>query len=247
MSSASQLIWRSAGCPSGQRGELAEDVDGVCALCGHGDTATVALTVACPPASFGGWQQMRWPSSDRVCRACTWAMEGKPPNTLRMWSILYRGDGVSGGIGPDMGDMCGAFNRSDLSAVLECLCWPPDCEWSAGLAESGKVHIVPYMTVNRGAGAWSIRVDRVTFRSDPATTRRVVHHVSSLIDAGFRVKAILDRNPPIRDLVKFGLDTWKRHIEALGPLSAGQVERIAAMIIKKEKANEWRERTSGDA
>lgn len=64
MTSACQAIWASARRPIGQRGGLAEDAPGVCALCGHVDDRTVPLTVACPPASFGGWQQIRNTVSD---------------------------------------------------------------------------------------------------------------------------------------------------------------------------------------
>jgi hypothetical protein len=247
MTSASQLIWRSAGCPTGSRSDMIENIEGVCALCGHSDTKTVPLMKACPPASFGGWQQMRWPSSDRVCRACSWSMEGMPPNTLRMWSILYRDDGVKSDVGPSLGENAAGSNRANLIPILETLCCPPECTWAVGVAESGKVHVVPYMHTNKGDGLWAIRVDRITLRESPTKMRHDVFHFSSLLAAGFRAKAIVERNPPIKDLSKIGIDVWKKHIEALGPASAGQTERLVAMMIKKEVANEWAERTSDDA
>jgi hypothetical protein len=222
-------------------------VPGMCALCGHEDQFTVLLTVACPPASFGGWQQMRWPSSNLVCRACTWAMEGKPPNTLRMWSVILRGDGVLCGAGPDLGTKAMTCNRSNLSLALQTLCFPPNAEWGIGIAESGKVHVVPYIPKNTGNGPWSIRMDRLNLRSAPSEMRRIVHHVASLMVAGYGVKSIAGRNPPTRDLIKNGIDIWKEHTTALGSLSAGQIERLALMMLRKETANEWRDKTKRDA
>jgi len=242
MISACQAIWKSADQPAGQRGNLAEDILGMCALCGHDDERTVPLTVACPPASFGGWQQMRWPSSDRVCRACTWAMEGKPPNTLRMWSTLYREDGVRTSNGPELGPRVGTLNRADLSPVLETLCFPPSCRWAVGIAESGKVHIVPYIPMNSGSGVWSIRVDRVNVHASAFEFRRVVHNFAVLAEAGYSARAIINRNPSTRDLVKNGIEVWRENISALGP-TAGQIERLVAMMVRKENASEWRERS----
>jgi hypothetical protein len=247
LTSACQSIWASAGRPLGQRGGLAEDVPGVCALCGHVDDWTVPLTVACPPASFGGWQQMRWPSSDRVCRACTWAMEGRPPDTLRMWSVLYVAGGVPAGNGPDMGPQVHACNRGAPERLLEALCWPPDGPWALGVAESGKVHVVPYMVLNEGPGAWAARVDRMTLRGTPGAMRHIVHHFAALLAVGYSATKILERAAIPGDLVRNGIAAWREHITQLGGATAGATERLAALFIKKEAADGWRERTAGDA
>ena len=247
MTSACQAIWESAGRPFGQRGNRVEDVPSVCALCGHVDDRTIPLTVACPPASFGGWQQMRWSSSDRVCRACTWAMEGRPPDTLRMWSLLYVAGGIDAGNGPNLGPRVHVCNRGEPERLLDALCWPPSGQWAIGVAESGKVHVVPYMSMNDGSGSWVVRVDRMTLCGEPRDMRRIVHHFASLRVAGFSATKILGRSAVPGDLAKHGIETWRYHVGQLGGATAGTTERLAALLIKKEAMDEWKKRTIDDA
>lgn len=83
MLTAVRMAWDAAGQPAHPK---ARDLAAGCIACGvdHGRTLRAAdalgknydlLTAARPDLST-------------VCEPCAWALAGKPPNTLRMWSIL---------------------------------------------------------------------------------------------------------------------------------------------------------------
>jgi hypothetical protein len=174
-------------------------------------------------------------------------MEGRPPDTLRMWSLLYVAGGIESGNGPDLGPRVHACNRGAPERLLEALCWPSSGPWGLGIAESGKVHVVPYIVLNDGSGPWAVRVDRMTLRGEPHEMRHIVHHFSSLLVAGFSATKILERSATPGDLVRSGIESWRYHVGKLGGATAGAVERLASLLIKKEAADGWRERTIGDA
>lgn len=244
---ATQLVWKSAGFPKPRR--ISEDVGATrCAICGGWDEYCLPLDTACPKSSFSGHQDMKWMESEAVCRACTWSMEGRPPNTLRMWSILYREDceaAPSNSSAPNCGPWVHLENKGNLDAVGHVLLNPPWKPWCLSIADSGKIHILPYTPTNTGEDrkCWIIRIERENVHGSINEFGKIMHSISVLVGSGFAKKYILSRDPPPGELVKRGINIWKDNIDELPVFGNTSIERIALMIIRKDNADEWRKRT----
>lgn len=245
--SSSQLVWSSAGKPLPRR---STDYIGEsrCAICGGWDRRCLPLESACPKASFSGHQDMQWLESGAVCRACAWAMEGRPPDTLRMWSILYREDreaNPSNPSAPNCGPWVHLENKGNLDAIGCALLTPPQKPWCLSIADSGKIHILPYTPTNTGEdrNRWRIRIERENVHGTSDVFGKIMYHISVLIGAGFSKRHILSRDPPPCELVKKGINIWRENIAALPAFGNTQMERIALMIVRKDNANEWRRGT----
>lgn len=242
---ACQIVWKCAGKPAAKRTAGASEQPGRCALCGGWDKRSVPLAAACPPASFSGYPDMQWPSSNRACRACAWATEGKPPNTLRMWTIVAREDGEVFESAEKAPGIRGVHltNKGNFDFVGEMLLSPPQCAWCVAVADSGKIHVLPYTPMNRGGGRWQVRMDRENIYGTPEVMGKMIHHIASLIAAGYRRGSVLGRNPSPSELNKHGIDIWKKHIVALPEVGGSAGERLATMIARKDSAHEWAGRT----
>ncbi len=246
MTSATQMLWISAGQPKSIKGKPVETNE-PCALCGFRSSRMVTFKSAISHASFSGYAELAEPTSSAICEACSWALEGKPPNTLRMWSIVCADDlvdSVREKGAPDFGPDVHVLNKHNLDPVLSILLDPPSGRWFCALADSGKIHVVPYCKVNAGRGRWSVQLERETIWGTPDRFKKIVHHVASLLDAGFAKRDISGRSPPIKRLAEIGIDLWRQHIIALGPGRGGQLERTAIFLLKKETANGWKKTTA---
>lgn len=242
------MVWRSARKPSPRRSTnyIGESR---CAICGGWDCQCLPLETACPKASFSGHQDMQWLESEAVCRACAWSMEGRPPNTLRMWSILYREDieaAPSNPSAPDCGPLVHLENKRNLDAMAQALLDPPKGPWCLSIADSGKIHILPYTPMNTGEDRrrWIVRIERENVHGTSDGFGRIMHHMSILVGAEFFKSHILSRDPPPSELVRKGINTWRENIVCLPVFGGTPLERLALMIIRKDNANEWRKRTA---
>jgi hypothetical protein len=90
-------------------------------------------------ASFTGQNRVRCPESTFVCEACVWAMAGKPPDTLRMYSHFVDGRGWR------------KWNKGDKAAMRDWLRAPKRGEWFAAIADSGQKHVLPWAPINSEA------------------------------------------------------------------------------------------------
>lgn len=90
--SPTQKIHTLIGRPDPSKDRGLGELDGPCLVCGHeyptGSPSKYALS-----KTDTDHDRFAAPWSDMVCSACTWCSEGRPPDTLRMWSMLYREDG----------------------------------------------------------------------------------------------------------------------------------------------------------
>lgn len=244
--SASVLAWQSAGRPSSARGKIILD-DGPCAVCAGRLDRKVSASVALPRSSFSGQDALAVPTSDKVCEACAWSMEGRPPKTLRMWSVVYREDGrscASAATAPDLGPRVCLINKADPAPALDVLLAPPVGPWFCALADSGKIHVLPYATVNHGRGRWVVRFERENI---PGTSRGLaskVYHAAHLLRAGFSKRDVSSREPSPARVAKLGIDLWREHVTALGP-RPDALERLAIFLLRKETRDEYIERTAG--
>lgn len=183
MSEATRLIYARAGFPEITVASTAKhlaDEPGVCAICGHHEQVTADFDHALGK-NFTDRSLCVAPTS-RVCTACLWCCSGKPPATLRMWTIvagepdapcrthekawLQNTPGLS------------LLNRANPAPLVELLASPPDGDWVASVAISGQKHVAPYTPLNHGDGPWTIRMEDTQVSATPEQWRHV--HATAL-------------------------------------------------------------------
>lgn len=234
--SATQIVWDAVGRPAHQH--ESDVATFLCAFCGWQSSSGVPIKHAIKD-SFSDYRDLAVWSSTHVCDACVWAMSGIPPNTIRMWSILWREDGhVPRSHENSLWHVKGAHfsNKSDLSAFVDVLLNPPSCRWLMALADSGQIHLLPFAVVNMPlAKQWQVRLERNDIRSTPDDFRVVHGHASCLYTAGFSKADILSGQPQPSAIYKHGIDVWREHGQALQPWFGSKQLELALFLIRKEK------------
>lgn len=206
-----------------------------CYLCGGSGAPTKPLSTL--SKNFTQHALARSPSSDQVCESCLQALAGKPPDTLRMWSLLWREDGrysqpsASGLAGPRVW----LGNKADLRPIVETLVFPPDSSWVCCVADSGKLHTLPFAVVNSGR-QWVVRLDRIDVEGSSAEFAHVLGRVARLVGQGFSRKSIREGEPTVYELVKFGLDFWKEN--STEAVASSPLLELALLVTKKDHVDD---------
>lgn len=151
--------------------------------------------------NFTGQAQCRAPMSDRICEACAWAMAGRPPDTLRMYSHLFDGREYL------------RLNKGDKPAMRAFLRRHHDTEWFAAIADSGKKHVIPWAPVNQPG-----RKGRVRFEDGDVTLPRsedgwaMVDEIAALATAGAPKSEIEsgDYSPRSWTLCRAAIESFER-------------------------------------
>jgi hypothetical protein len=238
--SATALAWDLAGRPRRDETPLVT-VPGTCAVCGTITEETVAAKATVANGTFTDQYLLRAPSSPLTCVPCAWAMAGKPPRSLRNWTVACAPGRDLGPSNPKAepavpGDHPGLLltARNDMRAVAMLLCGPPDGPWCVAVAESGQKHTLPFTPVNTGHGAWRVRMDAVTVACDPAVFAELLGRSARLREAGFPGAAIEALDPPVHLLDKTRLAVWLEHAGYLRPWKDSPALHLANFMIKKE-------------
>lgn len=218
-----RLVWDLAGQPpvTGATAAALTATPGTCTVCGQ-YAATTADADRALGANFTDRSMFRGPATSRVCAACTWCCSGKPPATLRMWTVVAAPGVDTGTSQPkawlqDTPGLC-LTNRADPAPVARILLDPPPGPWAVTVAVSGQKHVVPYGRVNTGAGPWTVRMENTDITSTPAVWRTVLAHTAALRAARHSADHVRDLTPdPRAAATTTDLDTW-RHLTA--PLAA---------------------------
>lgn len=162
MSDATRLVYDLAGNPEIAAASTAKHLQnhpGRCAICGRREQVTADFDNALGK-NFSDRSLLDGGTS-RVCTACLWCCSGKPPATLRMWTIVAAE-------GTDCRTHEKAFlqntpglsliNRGNPQPLVDILSNPPGGPWVASVALSGQKHVLPYARVNHGR-TWVVRVE----------------------------------------------------------------------------------------
>lgn len=130
-------------------------------------------------SNFIGQNRARNPASERVCEPCVWAMSGRPPDTLRMYSQLV----------DDRGWL--KLNKGHKPAMRAWLREPKRGEWFAAIADSGQKHVVPWAPINPPGSTGSVMFEETLVRLPrDASGWRAVDDVAALLTAGASKESI---------------------------------------------------------
>jgi hypothetical protein len=243
---SARLLYEAAGRPPCPK--PTHPADGDCYLCGLpcGDEG-VKLRNACGPA-FTDYHLAQAPGSDAVCVPCAWALAGKPPNSFRLWSAVYREDRPPGPSHEKAQEIehLQLTSRAEIGGIVDVLLEPPAAgPWFCAVTSSGKVHTLPFTPVNLGGSAeWSVRFDRQTITTTTAQTRHVMHHTNALLAAGFLREDVLSGQPHPSKLVKHGIDIWRCHAKPLSRYRESALLELVVSLARKETYSDVRNRTA---
>jgi len=176
-------------------------------------------------------------------------MSGQPPETFRMWSIVYREDmqappshekAVSSHQGPHT-HLC---NKADLSHVINTLLAPPEGPYGVVVADSGQIHCLPQARLNWQSRQWTVRFERSDVTSTPERFGHVLHHCAALYAGGFIKDDILSGQPAPSKLVKHGLEFWRHHNTELLRHRGGALLELSVFLLREGNRDELRDRTA---
>lgn len=233
-----QRIWDGVGTPVVKEAHLLPPF--ACAVCGGVGTVGTPFNDGISD-SFSAHRDMAIQGGENICGACLWAMTGKPPDTFRMWSVLWRDDGDLPPSRPGAPWSAAGMhlnNKGDLSAFRSVLIDPPACAWGMAVADSGQIHTLPFARLNAPrCRRWSIRLERNHVTENPSVFRGVVHAVASLIVAGFAKADILSGQPSIHALARGGAAAWLEHSQIVTRVANSPVLELACTVVRKEEAD----------
>ena len=242
MTAATRLVWDLAGHPS----VSAESVRrllvvqrGVCAICDTEQEITADANRALG-SNFSDHSYQHHPGSSRICEACLWCCSGKPPATLRMWSLIAAPDTDLPPSNPKawLQNTPGLFlfNRSAPETLNRILANPPLGEWTATVAVSAQKHILPYATVNYGSDAWSVRMEDHNVTSTPQEWKTVHDAAMKLRRMGVPSEAVMEGIP---QFIRTGADLleWRRLNITITPWLGSPLLDLALWTITKGTMN----------
>jgi hypothetical protein len=241
-----RLLWADAGQPAPKKKTSPTGPQGArCYLCGDQVERAVHTTDAFGPG-FTDQAMASCPSSSWVCCACVWLMGEKPPNTFRLWSVVYREDRPAALSNPKAvyphGPHTHCTSKSDVTEIVDVLLDPPEGRWVCAVADSGQIHILPWSTTNVGSGEWTVRHERLAVTATPADFALVLYHASALLAAGFIREDLEVLDPHPGKLAKHGIGAWREHAEPLKQWRRGGLFALVLSLTRKETYAATRDR-----
>ncbi len=175
-------------------------------------------------------------------------MTGRPPDTLRLWSLVYREDraaAVSHASAPNLGSYVHLQNKADPSEFDAILRDPPTTTWICSIADGGKIHVVPHARINHGADTWCVRYERFNVHSNTAEYIKLAGAMQALLDVGFS-KGDIKTEPSPGRLVRCGIDMWRTYDSLLRRYRGGALFEVALFLRRRKDGNTDRD-GKGDA
>lgn len=238
--SLTQIIWEACGRPDHGRPSHQARSARPCCICGDSITSGVASAHGISK-TYSNFRELRSIASGLVCDACVWAMAGRPPLTLRLWSVLWREDGhtlQSSTNCPWQPAGVRFTNKGDIEDFQSVLLDPPRCKWGMSIADGGKIHVLPFAPINAGnSDGWRVRIDDLTVSSSGSEFSAITKHAAILYDLGFSKTDILSGQPQPSSLKKHGVDEWRQHHSCLRPWFRSVQLRLALFFLRREHRN----------
>ena len=223
-----RALWIDAGSPDvdGQHGQ-----PGNCALCAQPDTHTVPASTL--PSGYSDYAAMRLPSSDRICRSCTWIMRGKPPHTWRLWSVVYRLDRpAEESAGPAHGPHTLCTNRGNVRPVLDCLLRPPQQPWGVSIAVSGQKHVLT--TAEACTGLWRPFYEGQAVHGNADDFADLRSRLVSLRSVGFTAEEITSGRISSQRITVDAIAVWRAVYPTIQTHRDSTLTALALWTITKE-------------
>lgn len=234
---ATRLVHQLAGAPepTGAAAKLLKPQAGNCAVCGEHEEITADVNRALG-ANFTDRSLFRGPRTNRVCKSCLWCCSGRPPATLRMWSIIAA-PGEDHGPSHEKAWLQNTpglllTNRANPGPIAHILGSPPRGEWVTTVAVSGQKHVLPYGEVNYGTGPWRVRFEDATVTSRPQEWIFVHGHALALRRMGVPADDVMTGTPRYLKTHE-ELQTWEEHNSALIPYHGAPLLGLALWTITK--------------
>ena len=243
-----QYIYRLAGSPDCRRPTYIATEGDVCCWCGMPD-AVLCSAKKVFGTHFTARVFMVNPNSPHACRACTWAFGGKPPDTIRLWSVVARTDIAAAPSNPKSSaivgvsfDLIHCTTKGKAAEIIDVLIAPPDSDWVCCIAESAQQHVLPYAVINRGS-PWKIRWENIDVAGDSKTFAEIIYHATALIGAGFFRIDVLTGEPSLGRLGKL-ITKWKEHDNYLSRLRGSPLFDLAVGLISKDTEGDYHARAA---
>ncbi len=235
-----QIIWDACGQPVHGRPSYQLKTAKPCCVCGTMVTRGVSAAKGLSK-TYSNFRELRSIASSVCCDACIWSMAGKPPMTLRLWSVLWREDGQvlpSSSKSPWQPEGVRFTNKGDITDFQTVLLDPPRCVWGMSIADGGKIHVLPFAPLNTVLGDnWCVRIDDLTVRSSGLEFTEITEPAAILYAAGFSKASILSGAPQPSALKKHGVEVWRTHAAPLRRWHNSVQLRLAVFFLRREKKN----------
>lgn len=248
------MVWELAGCPAPPGADRYSELAAPCVMCGRETEVTAPAAVALGSNFADPYGLYRRADSTRVCPACAWCCSGRPPHTVRGWSVLAApghqlpaSQPKAWTIARDRPGLC-VTNRADTRAIADLLADPPPGEWTAAVSISGQKHVLPYARINHGTDAWTVRFENTDITSSPAAWRHVLGAAAMLRQAGHGAEVIAAGRPDpraIRDAAD--LERWRRGAERLEAYAGGPLLELALWCLTRPAIAHYSETFTEDA
>lgn len=242
-----RALYAAAGSPD-PRKSVNVTVAATCHVCGL-DTPRGAVRVKdALPSTFTDRHLPRSPASEWVCVPCCWALTGKPPDTLRLWSVVYREDWTDDT--PPGNDKAPAWpgvvltTKGDTAPIYRTLIEPPDCRWFVAVATSGQIHTVPWSRMQRGSGQWSVMVEREPAAATPEAFAAMLYHVATLRELGAPEDEIESGRYSPATIHRVGARAWRAHSEGVGRYAGTALVTLALFCARRDSYADIRTRAA---
>jgi len=123
-------------------------------------------------------------------------------------------------------------NRANPSPIARVLANPPTGEWLVSVAISGQKHVLPYTTVNSGAGRWAVRMENTAVTSTPTEWAHVHAHADALRRMGVPAEDVHTGVPRYLK-TPAELASWREHNHHLTPWLGSPLLSLALWTITK--------------
>ncbi|MBP7881147.1 MAG: hypothetical protein KAZ70_01790 [Actinomyces sp.] len=239
MSTPTRFVHDLIGQPpvTGATAAKLKDVEAVCCVCGQTESRTAPADRALG-ANFTDRSMFHAPQADRVCWACAAVCSGKPPATLRMWTVVAAPDRAL----PPSAEKAAAWigqhdgvcltSKADTTPLIDVLLDPPSGEWLVSVAESGQKHVVPYATVNVGSSG-TIRMETLDIPYTREDWQHVFMHALVLRRLGIPAADVLAGTPRYLK-TRTDLEVWLQHSDRLAVWVNSGLLRLALWAITKK-------------
>jgi hypothetical protein len=233
MTAATLLVWEAAGNPRVPAEKGIQPGHAPCAICGLSQPATADIDKALGK-NFADRGHIKDLGSSRVCEGCLWACTGRPPASLRMWSVIVA-PGMPASHPKAWLRVPGLhlFNPAAPQALTDLLAAPPDSEWLATVAISAQKHVIPYASTNQGGGKWTIRVEDHDVTATPDQWRTVHTAAITLRRMGIPADAVMAGEPRFVKTAD-ALTAWRKINDQLTPWLGSPLLDLALWTITKE-------------